>query len=289
MGTCRRSITMAMSLPQPLPSATRFEGKFCLVTGASKGIGMGIAIRLAQEGAHVCIHYGRDLDGANKTAEIIATDLATKGITECRTLVLGADMGKEEEVTNMFEKYFEHWERLDVVIPNAGIQTPCESHLSSSDDFDRVLNVNLKGYYYCAKAAITHFLSREGGGSIVFDSSVHQIIPKPTYLGYACSKAAIGHMTSTLALEYAERGIRVNAVAPGAIATPMNMAWIDDEAKRQEVCSHIPMGRPGSSEEIAAVFAFLASEDASYITGQTLYACGGLTLYPEFRSAWSSE
>merc|ERR1711907_378303 len=285
----RTRAIMSQPLPQPLPSAKRFEGKYCLVTGASKGIGMGIAIRLAQEGAHVCIHYGRDKAGAESCASIIQQNLADEGITESRTLILGADMGKEEEVNAMFTQLFASWPRLDVVVPNAGIQIPAESHVSSSDDFDRVLNVNLKGYYYCAKAAIAHFLSREGGGSIVFDSSVHQIIPKPTYLGYACSKAAIGHMTSTLALEYAERGIRVNAVAPGAIATPMNMAWIDDEKKREEVCSHIPMGRPGSSEEIAAVFAFLASEDASYITGQTLYACGGLTLYPEFRTAWSSE
>eukprot|EP00658_Telonema_sp_P-2_P050745 TRINITY_DN3877_c0_g1_i1.p1 TRINITY_DN3877_c0_g1~~TRINITY_DN3877_c0_g1_i1.p1 ORF type:complete len:279 (-),score=65.38 TRINITY_DN3877_c0_g1_i1:390-1226(-) len=278
-----------MALPQPQPSAHRFEGKYALVTGASKGIGMGVAIRLAQEGAHVCIHYGRDLEGAERTASIIAEKLAESGVEECRTLILGADMGKEAEVKSMFERYFEKWERLDVVIPNAGIQLPAESHLSASEDFDRVLDVNLKGYYYCAKAAIAHFLSREGGGSIVFDSSVHQIIPKPTYLGYACSKAAIGHMTSTLALEYAGRGVRVNCVAPGAIATPMNMAWIEDETKREEVCSHIPMGRPGSAEEIAAVFAFLASDDATYITGQTLYACGGLTLYPEFRTAWSSE
>merc|ERR1711907_317986 len=282
----------APMLPQPKPSANRFEGKYCLVTGASKGIGFAIALRLAEEGGFVCIHYGRDKAGAEKAEALIEESLKAKGIDEKRTMLVSADMGKEEEVNAMFDAFFATWPRLDVVIPNAGIQTPSESHETTSEDFDRVLNVNLKGYFLCAKRALKHFVERpEGprGGVIVFDSSVHQIVPNPTYLGYACSKAAIGHMTSTLALEYAERGIRVNAVAPGAIATPMNMAWIDDEKKREEVCSHIPMGRPGSSEEIAAVFAFLASEDASYITGQTLYACGGLTLYPEFRTAWSSE
>jgi glucose 1-dehydrogenase len=153
----------------------------------------------------------------------------------------------------------------------------------------QVIAINLRGYVICAQIALAHFVERDAAGTIVFCSSVHQIVPKPTYLGYACSKAAIGHMTSTLALEYAGRGIRVNAVAPGAVATPMNMAWIDDPRKREEVCSHIPQGRPADAEEIAAVFAFMASDDASYITGQTLYACGGLTLYPEFRDAWSSE
>jgi glucose 1-dehydrogenase len=96
------------------------------------------------------------------------------------------------------------------------------------------------------------------------------------------------NLTRTLALEYADRGIRVNAVGPGAIVTPINRAWIDNPAARREVESHIPMGRPGEAGEIAAVFAFLASDEASYITGQTLFACGGLTLYPEFRTAWAS-
>jgi len=276
----------------PQPSAKRFEGKFCLVTGASKGIGFAIAIRLAQEGAHVCCHYGRDKAGAEECERVIAENLAKEGITEKRTMIVSADCGNEADIKTMFEAYFATWPKLDVVIPNAGIQTGTESHLVEGADFDRVLNVNLKGYFLCAKMALAHFVDRpEGpaGGVIVFDSSVHQIIPKPTYASYACSKAAIGHLTSTLALEYCERGIRINSVAPGAIATPMNAAWIDEEQKRKDVCSHIPMGRPGSAEEIAAVFAFMASDDASYITGQTLYACGGLTLYPEFRTAWSSE
>ena len=123
---------------------------------------------------------------------------------------------------------------------------------------------------------------------IVNNSSVHEIIPKPKYVPYSISKGGLENLTKSLALEYADRGIRVNAVGPGAIVTPINEAWIDDPKARAEVESHIPMGRAGTSEEIAAVFAFLASDDASYITGQTLFACGGLTLYPEFRVAWSS-
>ena len=123
---------------------------------------------------------------------------------------------------------------------------------------------------------------------ILNNSSVHEIIPKPKYLPYSISKGGMENMTKSLALEYAERGIRVNAVGPGAVVTPINSAWIDDPGARAAVESHIPMGRAARSEEIASVFAFLASDEASYITGQTIFACGGLTLYPEFRSAWSS-
>lgn len=233
----------------------------------------------------MCCHYGSDKAGADDTAAIIAQETGDPA----RALVLGADMREESAVEAMFAQYFAHWPRLDVIIPNAGAQWGSPSHEVDVAEFDKAINTNLRGYFLCAKASIKHFLSRPGGGSIVFDSSVHQLVPKPQYLGYACSKAAIGHMTKTLALEYAGQGIRVNAVAPGAIATPMNSAWIDDPQKYEGVCGHIPQGRPGSPEEIAATFAFLASGDASYVTGQTLYACGGLTLHESFRTAWASE
>jgi glucose 1-dehydrogenase len=155
-------------------------------------------------------------------------------------------------------------------------------------DFDRIIGVNLRGAFMCSREAIRHFLSTGKGGVIVNNSSVHEIIPKPKYVPYSISKGGMENMTKTLALEYSDRNIRVNAVGPGAIVTPINNAWINDPKARGEVESHIPMGRPGTAEEIAGVFAFLASDESSYITGQTLFACGGLTLYPEFRTAWSS-
>ena len=119
-------------------------------------------------------------------------------------------------------------------------------------------------------------------------SSVHEIIPKPKYLSYSISKGGMENLTKSLALEYAGQGIRVNAVGPRAAVTPINKAWVDNPKARGEVESHIPMGHAANSCEIAAVFAFLASDEASYVTGQTIFACGGLTLYPEFRVAWSS-
>ncbi len=188
----------------------------------------------------------------------------------------------------MFAATLEVFGTLDVLINNSGIQKPAPSDQVEMVDYDRIIGVNLRGAFMCAREAIRHFLSRKAAGSIVFNSSVHEIIPKPIYAPYSISKGGMENMTKTLALEYADRGIRVNAIGPGAIVTPINMAWINDPKAKGEVESHIPMGRAGTSEEIAGVFAFMASDDASYITGQTLFACGGLTLYPEFRTAWSS-
>jgi glucose 1-dehydrogenase len=194
----------------------------------------------------------------------------------------------ESEVKHMVEQAIAHFGRLDILINNAGIQLPAPSHEAPADDFDRVLDVNLRGPFLCSREAIRHFLSRPGGGVIVNNSSVHQIVPKPTYLSYSVSKGALDNLTRTLALEYAADGIRVNAVGPGAVVTPINRAWIDDPVRRAIVESHIPLGRAADPAEIAAVFAFLASDEAAYITGQTLFACGGITLYPEFRTPWSS-
>jgi glucose 1-dehydrogenase len=156
-------------------------------------------------------------------------------------------------------------------------------------DFQKVLAVNLNGAYAAARAAIRYWLNEGKPGVIINISSVHQRIPKPRYIGYSVSKGGMGNLTRTLALEYAGHGIRVNAIGPGATVTPINRAWIDDPERRADVVKHIPMGRAGTSEEMAGVAAFLASDEAAYITGQTIYVDGGLTLYPDFRTPWSSE
>jgi glucose 1-dehydrogenase len=136
---------------------------------------------------------------------------------------------------------------------------------------------------------VQHFLAEQKPGVILNISSVHQIIPKPKYIGYSVSKGGMQNLTTTFALEYADKGIRVNSIGPGATITPINQAWVDDPVKRAQVESHIPMRRAGTSEEMAAVCAFLASDEAAYITGQTVFVDGGLTLYPSFATPWSSE
>jgi glucose 1-dehydrogenase len=266
---------------------SRLKGKNVLITGASSGIGEAIAIFFAGEGARVAINYNSGKDRAD-AVKSKADDAGKKAGVSGENIVVQGDVSQEEQVRKMFETVLKEFGRLDILINNSGIQMPCPSHELKMSDYDRILGVNLRGAFMCAQEAIRHFLSRPGGGSIVNNSSVHEIIPKPKYVPYSISKGGMENMTKTLALEYADKNIRVNAVGPGAIVTPINNAWINDPKARAEVESHIPMGRPGTAEEIATVFAFLASDEASYITGQTLFACGGLTLYPEFRVAWSS-
>jgi glucose 1-dehydrogenase len=266
----------------------KLKGKNVLITGASTGIGKAIAVRFAEEGANVAINFRSGPDEAEAARVQVHEACMAVRNSGCRDLIVQADISKEEQVLEMFQRVVEEFGRIDVLVNNAGIQKPTPSHEITTDDFDRVLNVNLRGAFLCAREAIRHFLGRDGGGVILNNSSVHEIIPKPKYLPYSISKGGMENLTKSLALEYAGQGIRVNAVGPGAVVTPINKAWTDNPKARAEVESHIPMGRAAKPEEIASVFAFLASDEASYITGQTIFACGGLTLYPEFRVAWSS-
>jgi glucose 1-dehydrogenase len=263
----------------------RLKGKNVLITGASSGIGQAIAVRFAREGANVAINYRSGAEQADAT-RVLAKAARTNG--HGREIIVQADVSDEQQVKQMFAKTSEAFGRLDVLVNNAGIQKPAPSHEIETSDFDRILSVNLRGPFLCSREAIRHFLSRPGGGVILNNSSVHEIIPKPKYLSYSVSKGGMENLTKSLALEYADRGIRVNAVGPGAVVTPINKAWIDNPKARGEVESHIPVGHAAGADEIASVFAFLASNEASYVTGQTIFACGGLTLYPEFRVAWSS-
>jgi glucose 1-dehydrogenase len=265
----------------------RFVGKNILITGASSGIGDAIAIRFAEEGANVAINYHSGEDRAKDVKRRSDEAAKAAGVSQAKNVTVKADISKEEDVKQMFATVSKELGPLHVLINNSGVQKPVPSHELEISDYDRILGINLRGAFMCSKEAIKGFLSH-GGGVIVNNSSVHEIIPKPKYVPYSISKGGMENMTKTLALEYADRNIRVNAVGPGAIITPINNAWINDPKSKAEVESHIPMGRAGRAEEIAAVFAFLASDEASYITGQTLFACGGLTLYPEFRVAWSS-
>ena len=265
------------------------KGKNVLVTGGSSGIGQAIAVRFAEYGANVAINYLRQPDEARDTADQVHACTAKVQQMGVRDVLVGGDVSNEADVVRMVGEAAEALGGIDVLVNNAGIQISRPSAELSSADFDRVLAVNLRGSFLCAREAIRHFLGEDKGGSIVNISSVHQLIPKPNYLGYSVSKGGMQNLTRTLALEYAGLEIRVNGVGPGATVTPINRAWIDDPVKRAQVEEHIPMRRAGDADEMAGVTCFLASDLAAYVTGQTIFVDGGLTLFPSFATPWSSE
>jgi glucose 1-dehydrogenase len=276
----------ALSTVDALPG---LQGKNVLVTGGSSGIGQAIAVRFAQYGANVAINYLRQPEEAHDTEEQVQACVHKVRREGVRDVLVGGDVSDEADVTRMVREAVDGLGGLDILVNNAGIQISRPSEELSSADFDRVLAVNLRGSFLCAREAIRHFLASDATGSIVNISSVHQLIPKPSYLGYSTSKGGMQNLTRTLALEYAGRGIRVNGVGPGATVTPINRAWIDDPVKRAAVEEHIPMRRAGDAQEMAGVTCFLASDLAAYITGQTIFVDGGLTLFPSFATPWSSE
>ena len=265
------------------------KGKNLLVTGGSSGIGQAIAVRFAAHGANVAINYLTTPHEAAGTEEQVHACVRKVQQHGVRDVLVQGDVSCEDDAVRMVGEATERLGGLDILVNNAGIQISRPSEELGSADFDKVLAVNLRGSFLCAREAIKGFLADEKPGVVINVSSVHQIIPKPNYLGYSVSKGGMQNLTRTLALEYGGRGIRVNGVGPGATITPINRAWVDDPVKAEMVTSHIPLGRAGRADEMAGVCAFLASDDAAYITGQTIFVDGGLTLYADFREPWSSE
>jgi glucose 1-dehydrogenase len=265
------------------------KGKNVLVTGGSSGIGQAIAVRFAEHGANVAINYLTTPGEAEGTKEMVHACVMRVRQQHVKDVLVQGDVSKEEDVVRMIEQTVSELGGIDVLVNNAGIQISRPSHELSLADFEKVLAVNLRGSFLCAREAIKQYLANETPGVILNISSVHQDIPKPDYLGYSVSKGGIRNLTRTLALEYAAHNIRVNAIGPGATITPINRAWVDDPEKAMQVTSHIPLGRPGTADEMAGVTCFLASDAAAYITGQTIIVDGGLTLFADFREPWSSE
>ena len=173
----------------------RLDGKYVLVTGASSGIGQAIAVRFAQEGAHVAINYRSGAEQAEVTRAMVRDAYTATGRPDRRELVVQADVANEDRVKAMFTRVLAEFGRLDVLINNAGIQKVAASHEIEIADFDRVWNVDVRGSFLCSREAIRHFLSRPGGGVILNNSSVHETIPKPKYLPYSVSKGGLENMT----------------------------------------------------------------------------------------------
>ncbi len=262
-------------------SSKRFEGQKVLITGASQGIGEAAAQYFARHGAQVAINGRKE----EKLRTVLETLPKVSGGDH---VIVAGDISQEESIDKIFQKTIETMGGLDILICNAGYQIPSPSEDITLADFEGVMAVNVTGVMLCCRAALRYWLKAGVKGRVVVNSSVHQLIPKPHYLGYSASKGAVDNIVRTLALEYASRGIRFNTVAPGAIVTPINDSWVKDPKQYEAVASHIPMKRPGKSNEIADAMGFLASEESSYVTGQTLYVDGGLTLYGDFEKNWSS-
>lgn len=248
----------------------RLKGKVALVTGASSGIGRAIAGRFAAEGAHVAVNYlprGRNVEEARSVAD----SLATPGMT------VGADVTKRPEVEGMVAAVVERFGRLDIAVCNAGIEIKRPFLEATDEEWDAVIAVNLYGTFVVSQAAARQMVRQGRGGKLIYTSSVHEDIPFPGYTSYCASKGGVRMMMRNLAVELAPHRINVNNIAPGAIATPINRAVLDDAEAKEEAVSEIPWGRFGRPEEVAAVAAFLASDDADYVTGSTYYVDGGLT------------
>lgn len=262
--------------------------KTAIITGASSGIGRGISLRFAEMGINVVMTYHKNAEGINDTMEQVCARCAQHGTTPPQMLAVQCDVSDKTEIERLIGHTQEHIGDFDILINNAGIQKECPSHEVTLNDFMSVINTNLVGTFLCTQQAILHFLCANKPGHIINISSVHQLISKPGFASYAASKGAIQQLTRTLALEYSDNNIRINSIAPGAIETPINKDWTNDPEKYATVASHIPVNRVGKPRDIAGVAAFLISDDAAYMTGQTLYVDGGLTLYPSFEENWSS-
>jgi glucose 1-dehydrogenase len=252
------------------------EGRRALVTGGSSGIGRATALRLGEEGARVAVNYRSERERAD--AEAVAVRIDPAG---ARAYAVRADVRVEAEVVRMVEECRERLGGLDLLVNNAGIESQAPTLEMSLEVWEEVLRTNLTGAFLCLREA-GRLMAAERRGVIINISSVHEFIPWPGYAHYCASKGGLKLLTETVAQEWAPLGIRVLAIAPGAIATRINSALLDDPEALREVEAEIPLGRLGQPEEIAAAVVWAASEEAAYLTGTTLVVDGGMSTYPRF-------
>ncbi|MBQ4405214.1 MAG: 3-oxoacyl-[Selenomonadaceae bacterium] len=248
--------------------SSKLSGKVAFVTGASRGIGRAIALRLAADGAKVALNFASN----SAKAEAVKAEIEAAGGA---AMLMQGDVAKFEVVTELIKKVVNEWGRLDILINNAGITRDNLLLKMSEDDFDRVINTNLKGVFNCTKA-VTKLMMKQRGGRIINMSSVVGLKGNISQANYAAAKAGIIGFTKSAAQELASRGVTVNAVAPGFINTDMTAAL--SEKVKEVLLQEIPAGRMGTPEDVANAVAFLVSDEAAYITGQVLSVDGGMVM-----------
>ncbi len=260
------------------------EGQTALVTGASSGIGAGVARAMAAAGASVGVNYSASKQGADR----VVSDIIGAG---GRAMALQADVSREDQVIAMFRKLIAEYGTIDILVNNAGIQRDSAFSDMTLEQWNTVIGINLTGGFLCAREAVKEFLRRgvipersKAAGKIIFTSSVHEVIPWAGHANYATSKGGMMLLMKTIAQELAPKKIRVNSIGPGAIRTEINKQVWSDPAGAAAMCKLIPYGRIGEATDVAPVAVWLASDEADYITGTTIFVDGGMLLYPGFRT-----
>jgi glucose 1-dehydrogenase len=258
------------------------EHQHAIVTGASSGIGRAVAVALAGAGARVTVNY---LTGDDAASEVVAEILGRGG----EAIAVQADVSRPDDCRRLFEAAEARFGPVDILVANAGIQRDSPFGDMTLEDWQAVIDVNLTGQFLCAQQAVGRFRRRgpvaasSALGKILFMNSVHQAVPWAGHANYAASKGGLHMLMATMAQELAPEKIRVNAIAPGAIRTPINEdAWADPDAF-QDLLVKIPYGRIGEPEDVARAAVWLASDQSDYVVGTTLFVDGGMMLYPEFR------
>src|SRR5689334_24500449 len=261
----------------------KLKGQVAIVTGASSGIGAGCAKELAKAGATVVVNY--PVSAARQMAQQVVDEIAANGGA---AISYQCDVSKETDVQNMFADIIGQFGTVDILINNAGLQKDAPFTEMTLEQWNFVLGVNLTGQFLCAREAIKEFLRRgvngksKSAGKIICMSSVHELIPWAGHANYAASKGGVSLMMKSIAQEYAPMKIRINSIAPGAIATPINHDAWDTSEHLQQLLKLIPEKRIGQVEDIGKAAVWLASDDADYVNGTTLFVDGGMTLYPGF-------
>ncbi len=257
----------------------KLKDKVALVTGSSQGIGQGIVLRLAQEGANVIINYRSHPEGAEDTLAKVEAVGGKCYMAQCpksHGFKIKADLGSVSEVQQLITESIEHFGKLDILVNNAGIEKHAPFWEVTEADYDAVMNVNLKGVFFATQAFVQHLIATKRTGKIINISSVHEELPFPNFAAYCASKGGMKMLARNLAVELGALGITINNVAPGAIETPINTKLLNNPEKLGALLQNIPLGRLGQPQDIASLVAFLASADADYITGSTFFVDGGL-------------